>query len=202
MQTAFFAVQIESPLLPAQRAILARCLPPPRAARLQREKERRRDEVLCAYGLLAAALAERFGRTCIPKLSVSARGKPLFADRADLHFSLSHTQGTALVGLSPMPLGVDAERLRPAPERLSRRFALAADEAFWASWTRREALAKLRDEPPAVWDRDEAPLRPGEHLIQLTGLRGCAAAAAGIAPLPSCVEVLSVERLLEAAAGP
>ena len=201
MQTEFFAVRIERPLLPAQRVILARCLPPQRAARLQRENERRRDEILCAYGLLTAALAERFGRKRIPELSVSARGKPFFADRTDLHFSLSHTEGAALAGLSPMPLGVDAERLRPPPERLHRRFALADDEAFWANWTRREALAKLRDEPPAVWGRNEAPLRPGEHLIQLTGLCGCAAAAAGEAPLPSCVKVLSVGRLLEAAAG-
>ena len=41
-------------------------------------------------------------------------------DRPDLQFNLSHSHGAAVCALHHLPIGVDVERLRPAPRRLSR----------------------------------------------------------------------------------
>ena len=70
--------------------------------------------------LLAEALARERGLTGLPAIAAGANGKPFFPDRPDLQFNLSHSHGAAVCALHHLPIGVDVERLRPAPRRLSR----------------------------------------------------------------------------------
>ena len=89
--------------------------------------------------LLAEALARERGLTGLPAIAAGANGKPFFPDRPDLQFNLSHSYGAAVCALHHLPIGVDVERLRPAPRRLARGME---DEAFFRLWTAREATIK------------------------------------------------------------
>ncbi len=65
--------------------------------------------------LLAEALARERGLTGLPTIAAGANGKPFFPDRSDLQFNLSHSHSAAVCALHHLPIGVDVERLRPAP---------------------------------------------------------------------------------------
>ncbi len=84
-------------------------------------------------------------------------GRPSVAREPGVHFSLSHSEGTALIGLGEGPIGVDVEVLRAVPEReaLAEAHCTAEELAWWHStdpadrdgallavWTRKEAVAK------------------------------------------------------------
>lgn len=66
------------------------------------------------------------------ELRVGERGKPMLADEnASLRFNLSHSAELALIAVAEGPeVGVDVQRLGSRPA------------GFYASWTRREAVAK------------------------------------------------------------
>lgn len=83
-------------------------------------------------------------------------GRPVVESRSGLRFSLSHTTGAVLVGLSAYPVGVDVERI-PAPEVVAALLdelhpderahleALPVDErvaGFAQLWVRKEAYLK------------------------------------------------------------
>lgn len=104
--------------------------------------------------LLAAAL-ERNARTL--RFRTGAYGKPTLIDEV-LPFSISHSGSIALVALGAADaLGVDVEEMRPLPDRrhivaqyfhpaeaaeLNSLDETSADEAFYRTWTRKEALTK------------------------------------------------------------
>ncbi len=112
-------------------------------------------------------------------------GKPFLPDAPGLHFNLSHSDGLALVAVSAdHEVGVDVERLRPVSDALgvARRVlgagvatqlaALPPSEqqtAFFAAWTRHEALAKglglglARPLPDVTgaWSVTPLPVPPG-----------------------------------------
>ncbi len=91
-------------------------------------------------------------------LHTDAYGKPRLAPDAGLDFNLSHSRGLALIGVTRgARIGVDVEMARPLPDRdalIQGNFAsaectaLAAmpeserDQAFFATWTRKEAVVK------------------------------------------------------------
>jgi 4'-phosphopantetheinyl transferase len=91
-------------------------------------------------------------------LAASPLGKPLLLQEPDLHFSLSHSEGTVAVAVSWKRLvGVDIERVRPIPDALdlanglfstreTRRIRSTPERsrssAFLAIWTRKEAYLK------------------------------------------------------------
>ena len=92
-------------------------------------------------------------------LQISSSGKPFLADRANLHFNLSHCEDRGVLAIARRPIGVDLERLRAVPEALSiagnlfapsesgalRAFpAELRSEAFLRCWTRKEAYVKAR----------------------------------------------------------
>jgi 4'-phosphopantetheinyl transferase len=169
-----------------------------RAARLRRRQDRERfvvahgalREILGRYLRQApAALRFRAGRHGRPELV--ARGRP------PLHHSLSRSAGVALCAIRTAgPVGIDVERIRPefdwrgiaerffaAGERRS--LAGATDEAFFACWTRKEAVLKARGTGLlAPLDAVEVPLeaaRPGALVAAGVGappcwLRDCAPA--------------------------
>lgn len=94
-----------------------------------------------ARRLLALAIERELGLRPLPALARRAGGKPFFPDRPDVCFNLSHSHGAAVCALHDRPVGVDVEKLRPAPKRLA---GGMEDEAFFRLWTAREASAKRR----------------------------------------------------------
>lgn len=165
-----------------------------------------RHAVAAATGLDTEALA-------LPPLPT---GKPVFTARAaGIHFSITHSGGYGLVALSPdCPLGIDLEEIRPLRdvEALARKAftpqevdALArldfAPRAFFACWTRKEAVVKAlgsgialgfrhftvsvdpEDIAPTVHWKDKDHPGPPLHLATLQW-PGTMAALASLRPLP------------------
>lgn len=94
-------------------------------------KDRRTS--LLAGLLLDELLRERGLRERDMAYEVAELGKPAFANRKDLHFSLSHSAGLAVGALSEHPIGVDAEHLP----------SFLYDVAEPYSWTEMESVGKL-----------------------------------------------------------
>ena len=95
-----------------------------------------------AYRLLSLAL-ERELHLSLPEIAREPGGKPWFPSRPDICFNLSHSHGAAVCALHDKPVGVDIEKLRPAPRRLA---GGMEDEAFFRLWTAKEATVKRRGE--------------------------------------------------------
>ena len=92
-----------------------------------------------AYKLLAAALKRELGLSELPEMAWEDVGKPYFPSRPDICFNLSHSHGAAVCALHDKPVGIDVEKLRPAPRRLADGLE---DEAFFRLWTAKEATIK------------------------------------------------------------
>jgi 4'-phosphopantetheinyl transferase len=89
------------------------------------------------------------------QFAVGPFGKP-FLSGSDLHFNLSHKGNQIICALSPLPVGIDIEILRSAPEGVAERFfcdeekqalreaPVAAQNAlFYKIWTRKESYIKM-----------------------------------------------------------
>lgn len=92
-----------------------------------------------AYGLLAQVLKQERGIVTVPAIARGANGKPFFPHCPQLHFSISHSRGAVAVALHDKPIGIDLEKCRPAPRRLSQG---ADDSTFFRRWTALEASVK------------------------------------------------------------
>ena len=129
------------PLSAGAAARLLEALPP-------RLRERLRgnggpcQQSLWAYSLLRHAFQESYGAE-MPEISWLPEGKPVFLERAGIHFNISHTEGAVLVGLSPEEIGVDIEKDREAPPRLQK-LLQPGGEPFFSAWVCWEACAKCR----------------------------------------------------------
>jgi 4'-phosphopantetheinyl transferase len=114
-----------------------------------------------SYGYLRLVLADYLGVSPDSiKFVVSANGKPRLSSAfgSRLAFNLSHSEGVAIIGItSGAEIGVDIERLRPLPGRLSiARNSFTSSEssqlaamtdadstpAFLRCWTLKEAFVK------------------------------------------------------------
>ena len=95
------------------------------------EKDQRTS--LLAGLLLDELLAEQGLRERDMAYEVSELGKPVFAGRQDLHFSLAHSSGMAVGALSSEPVGVDVEHLPSFPFDIAEPYA----------WTEMESVGKL-----------------------------------------------------------
>jgi 4'-phosphopantetheinyl transferase len=134
-------------------------LSPSERARLHRLAS---DDARCRYArsraMLRRVLASVLGREpAALEFTRGARGKPAVAGAAGVDFSFSDTRDCALIAVSALPTGVDAETTR-TPRRwqtiaerifhtdtvaqLLRLPAAARDDAFIAAWTQREAHVK------------------------------------------------------------
>lgn len=175
-----WAARVGRPLTEGEEAALMALLPAARRERLAGVRERApRQGPLCAYGLLRLALRERqaLPSAVLPPMALGDRGKPWFPDCPEVQFSLSHTDGAVLVGVSETPIGVDIERLRDVPRRLAARLGADGPPAFFREWTRREAWAKRSGEGlPALLE--QAPLGE-EGLWTVDVFPGYAAAVCG-----------------------
>lgn len=107
-----------------------------------------------ARRLLAAALEREQGLSELPEIAREAGGKPYFPGRPDICFNLSHSHGAAVCALHDKPVGIDVEKLRPAPRRLA---GGLEDDAFFRLWTAREASIKRQGLGVAVLLRPTEP---------------------------------------------
>jgi len=93
----------------------------------------------CAYQLLALALKNERGMALLPRIERGKCGKPFFPEFSDIHFNISHSHGAAVVALHDKSIGIDVEKLRAAPKRLSEGLE---DREFFCRWTQKEATVK------------------------------------------------------------
>lgn len=144
METSLFVARVTRGLSETERRFLSGALPPERKARfLRMGTASGRAEILRAYALLRVALYWKRGWRVLPEIALSDRGKPYFPAFPGVHFNISHTDGAVMVGVSGAPIGVDIERARPTPPRLTRRLAWPDDaETFFRVWTAAEAVGK------------------------------------------------------------
>ena len=118
-----------------------------------------RQRYVASHLALRQALSEYTGlQHAELHLSKGSFGKPSLTGHARTQFSLSHSQGLALIAIGGRgPLGADIELLRPVPDAAvlaaehfthCEQEALAAlpaherDRAFLTCWTRKEACLK------------------------------------------------------------
>ena len=144
MQTELWAARIQRELTAREQETMLTLLPPERCMRLLRVRDlSKQREVLCAWTLLRLGLWQALGWESLPEVSLTERGKPWFPAWPQVHFSLSHTAGAVLVGVSGGPIGVDIERIRPVSPRVMGRIAGAEnEETFFQRWVALEAVGK------------------------------------------------------------
>ncbi|MDX2070284.1 MAG: 4'-phosphopantetheinyl transferase superfamily protein [Haliscomenobacter sp.] len=86
------------------------------------------------------------------QFSYNAQGKPALQDQG-LHFNVSHTSSSFLIGIAQDPIGVDLESIPEYIDAITADFVLSAPEkqyckngenlpAFAQIWTRKEAFLK------------------------------------------------------------
>lgn len=109
--------------------------------------------------------ARNYGWGELPQLELSPRGKPLIPGQGRW-LSLSHSGGYALCALSPFPVGVDIECVKPhRPGLPAFCFTPAELEGFDGTdgdfcrlWTLKESWCKLGDTP--LYPPREVPVPP------------------------------------------
>ena len=107
-----------------------------------------------AYQLLALALERELGVSGLPVIAREEGGKPYFPACPKICFNLSHSHGAVACALHDKPVGIDVEKVRPAPRRLAESME---DEAFFRLWTAREATVKRVGQSVARLLRPFAP---------------------------------------------
>lgn len=112
------------------------------------------EEHSCAYRLLSVVVQRVYGLSALPDVARGERGKPYFPDRPDICFNLSHSHGAVACAVHARPVGVDIEKLRPAPKRLA---GGMEDRAFFCRWTAKEASVKRDGKGIAQLRRDFEP---------------------------------------------
>lgn len=155
MEIQVYALAIDRELTDEERDCLVSILPYARYQRLTRARENRQNQAMCAYGLLRHALEEQYGLEILPAISLCKEGKPVFRDRPEIHFNLSHTDGAVLCAVHDHQVGVDIERSREAAVAIMRYYKIENQDTFWRMWVRREAIAKCHGQGFAVlphWD--------------------------------------------------
>ena len=167
-----------------------------RASRFRRPDDA--EHYLSAHGALRLILSDALG--CNPhalRFGAKSEGKPVLEGET-LEFNLSHSGNVALVAVSSArQVGVDVEQLRSLPDldslaaRVCNESELASimglaqadrERAFFALWTRKEAMAKATGEGIAAVFRDDGDTSPDIHdgwtLVELSDLPGYAACVA------------------------
>ena len=89
----------------------------------QRLQALRRPDLARRYLAAHAGLRQRLGRWLhmLPdaiRIATTPAGKPWLPDHPDCHFSLSHSDDFAMLGVADMPIGVDIEAIQ-APEHVT-----------------------------------------------------------------------------------
>lgn len=127
-----------------------------RAARISNRSAR--HEFVKSRALLRLLLSKHTGlpaRTL--EFATGENGKPVLLGSHEIHFNVSHSDGTALVAIASAEIGVDIERIdgrvdyagvaqsvfsRPEIEILRKASDARRGDAFFSIWTRKEAYLK------------------------------------------------------------
>ncbi len=132
----------------------AELLPRWRRRRLERLRYAPAREASFGAGLLWRYVMERHGVHPEEPVRFLQAGKPVFAQRDDLQFSLSHSGPYAMCAISDDPVGVDVQQIKPIHMSVARRFHFRErdwlaekprdeqNHAFFQIWTRKEAWVK------------------------------------------------------------
>lgn len=167
MDIRLYALELARPLRADERERLLAHLPYSLRERLAQKAPMKRDDSLCAYAALHFALHDLRDWETLPDMAYGEHGKPYFASHPDVHFSLSHTRGAALLAVHNEPIGADIECLRPVSGAMRTRFHAANDADFWRLWVQRESRCK-RAGISAVALRDrEVPSFQNERVFAL-----------------------------------
>lgn len=198
MPVSLWAVRWTRPLSEEEAAALTDLLPPARRERLSRLKApEKRQEALCAYGLLLLALRRLKNWTDFPEMALDSRGKPFFPEFPDVQFSVSHTAGAALAAVSGQPVGADIERVRPLRRESMRSLMDTEDpDAFFRRWVRREARSKRTGAGIGSMLRREPPMEAGECYQKADVFPGYRAGVAYCGPGPTELIRLELEDLI------
>ena len=151
-----------------------------------------RRESLCA-GLLLSHVLRLHGLDPDEPVTVLPAGKPVFAGREDVFFSLSHSGGQVLCALSDRPVGADVQQVREARLTVARWFhpeerrwldSLPAEErqaGLFRLWTRKEAWVKAvsAERMMSLSEADVIHGLPGLYFRDYAIFGGCAAAICG-----------------------
>ncbi len=132
----------------------AHYLPRWRRRRLERLRYAPAREASLGAGLLWRYVMERHGVQPEEPVRFLQAGKPVFAQRDDLYFSLSHSGPYAMCAISDRQIGADVQQIRPVHMSVARRFHFRErdwlaeqpheeqNRAFFRIWTRKEAWVK------------------------------------------------------------
>lgn len=176
MDIRLYALELARPLRADERERLLAHLPYSLRERLAQKAPMKRDDSLCAYASLRFALHDLRDWETLPDMAYGEHGKPYFASHPDVHFSLSHTRGAALLAVHNEPIGADIERLRPVrAERLRRVLGAETELDFWQRWTEYESRCKRRGISAAEQRDLLLPPVPGERVASLAVFPNCAA---------------------------
>ena len=145
--TRLYALDLRSPTLQRWSDLLPTLSEHRQRQVLACRQESDRVRTAGAAWLLQFALQKAGIPTFQQTFTENPWGKPLLADRDDLHFSLSHSGHWAVCAICDTPVGVDVELLR-CTLRIARRFfhpeeLTATDSVFLTRlWTAKEAFVK------------------------------------------------------------
>ena len=117
-----------------------------------------RHEFVKGRALLRLLLSKHTGRPAGTfEFATGENGKPVLLGSHDIHFNVSHSDGTALVAIASAEIGVDIERIdgsvdyagvaqsvfsRSEIEMLREASDARRGEVFFSIWTRKEAYLK------------------------------------------------------------
>ncbi len=129
-------------------------LPRWRRRRMERLHYAPAREASLGAGLLWRYAVEKHGVEPEEPVRFLQAGKPVFAQREDLHFSLSHSGPYAMCAISDHEIGADVQQIRPVHMSVARRFHFRErdwlaeqpheeqNRDFFRIWTRKEAWVK------------------------------------------------------------
>ncbi len=123
--------------------------------RMKMPKDKLRS--ICAYRLLEIALMKEQICLASEEMAYGENGKPYLKNRADIHFSLSHSGERVMCVVSSGEVGCDVEMLKMPNLKVARRFfhteeyeyllSLITEEerkqAFFRFWTIKESVIKM-----------------------------------------------------------
>lgn len=149
--TKIYVLKQGAMTLPEEGSVL---LPRWRRRRLERLRYAPAREASLGAGLLWRYAIECHGVHPEEPVRFLQAGKPVFAQRSDLHFSLSHSGEYAMCAISDGAVGADVQKIRPIHLSVARRFHFRERDwlaeqpkaeqfqAFFQIWTRKEAWVK------------------------------------------------------------
>ncbi|WP_287386867.1 4'-phosphopantetheinyl transferase family protein [Lachnospira sp.] len=114
------------------------------------------DDKSCAIKKLATEdLIDGYDTDYDFEIEEIGQGKPVYKERTDIHFNISHTANIVVVAIASKPIGIDIDGNRNFSDRMIDKFYskkeaawvygndLTKQDRFFSLWTMKEAFSKL-----------------------------------------------------------